>query len=49
MATVFAGLSFSLVPWCPVIKREIGRELFGVIRGNDISWQLGGRGLGIGM
>jgi Protein of unknown function (DUF3363) len=41
MATVFAGLSFSLVPWRPVIKREIGRELFGVIRGNDISWQLG--------
>jgi hypothetical protein len=23
------------------LKREIGRELFGVIRGNDISWQLG--------
>jgi hypothetical protein len=37
MATAFAGLSFSLVPWRPVIKREIGRELFGVIRGNDIS------------
>ena len=30
----------SLVPWRPVIEREVGREVFGVMRGNDIpgSW-----------
>jgi type IV secretory pathway VirD2 relaxase len=49
-AMIDDGLNFSLVPWRPVIEREIGREVFGVLRGNDISWQLGrARGLGIGM
>jgi hypothetical protein len=49
-AMIDDGLHFSLVPWRPVIEREIGREVFGVMRGNDISWQLGrARGLGIGM
>jgi hypothetical protein len=49
-AMIDDGLNFSLVPWRPVIEREIGREVFGVMRGNDISWQLGrARGLGIGM
>ena len=44
------GFNFSLVPWRPVIEREVGREVLGVMRGNDISWQLGcARALGIGM
>ena len=42
------GLGFSLVPWRPIIEKEIGREVIGVMRGGDVSWQLGRRlGLGI--
>jgi hypothetical protein len=37
------GLGFSLVPWCPVIEKEIGREVMGVARGTDVSWQFGRR------
>ena len=49
-AMIDDGFNFSLVPWRPVLEREVGREVFGVMRGNDISWQLGrARGLGIGM
>lgn len=40
-AMIDDGLSFSVVTSRPLIKREIGREVFGVLRGNDISWQLG--------
>jgi hypothetical protein len=47
-AMIDDGLGFSLVPWRPVIEMEIGREVIGVMRGTDISWQLGRkRGLGI--
>jgi hypothetical protein len=47
-AMIDDGLGFSLVPWRPVIEIEIGREVVGVIRGDDISWQFGRkRGLGI--
>jgi hypothetical protein len=42
------GLGFSLVPWRPVIEDEVGREIMGVMRGGDVSWQLG-RGRGCGM
>jgi hypothetical protein len=42
------GLNFSLVPWRPVIEKDFGREIVGVMRGGDVSWQLGRRlGLGI--
>jgi hypothetical protein len=42
------GLGFSLMPWWPIIEKEIGREVIGVMRGGDVSWQLGRRlGLGI--
>jgi hypothetical protein len=47
-AMIDDGLGFSLVPWRPVIEKEIGREVVGVMRGHDINWQLGRkRGLGI--
>ena len=47
-AMIDDGLGFSLVPWRPVIEKEIGREVLGVMRGDDISWQFGRkRGLGI--
>jgi len=47
-AMIDDGLGFSLVPWRPVIEKEIGREVVGVMHGDDISWQFGRkRGLGI--
>ena len=49
-AMIDDGLGFSLVPWRPVLEKEIGRQVMGVMRGGDISWQLGRAvGLGIGM
>ncbi len=49
-AMIDDGLGFSLVPWRPVIDKEIGRQVMGVMRGGDISWQLGrAMGLGIGL
>ena len=39
---------FTLVPWRPVIERELGKEVAGLVRGNDISWEFGRkRSLGI--
>ena len=41
---------FTLVPWRPVIERQLGREVAGLVRGNDISWEFGRkRSLGISM
>lgn len=40
---------FTLVPWRPVLERELGREVTGVMRGRTVSWSLGRRrGQGIG-
>jgi type IV secretory pathway VirD2 relaxase len=39
---------FVLVPWRPVIDKQLGKETTGVIRGNSVSWEFGRkRGLGI--
>ena len=35
------GISFSLVPWKPVIEQRLGQSLSAVIQGNSVSWQLG--------
>jgi hypothetical protein len=41
---------FTLVPWRPVIERQLGREVAGLVRGSDISWEFGRkRSLGISM
>ena len=41
---------FTLVPWRPIIERELGREVAGLVRGSDISWEFGRkRSLGISM
>ena len=32
---------FTLVPWRPVIDRQLGREVMGVVQGGSASWQLG--------
>jgi hypothetical protein len=49
-AMIDDGRGFSLVPWRPVLENEIGRQVTGVMRGGDISWQFGrARGLGVGL
>jgi type IV secretory pathway VirD2 relaxase len=49
-AMIDDGLGFSLVPWRPILEKEIGREVVGIARGDDVSWQLGRkRTLGIGL
>ncbi len=47
-AMVDDGKQFSLVPWRPVVERELGREVSGVVRGSGVSWDLG-RGHGLGL
>lgn len=32
---------FSLVPWRPVLERNLGREVSGIMRGDQISWTIG--------
>ena len=47
-AMIDNGLGFSLVPWRPVLENKIGREVIGMTRGEDISWQFSRAGtLGI--
>ncbi|WP_437437290.1 DUF3363 domain-containing protein [Shinella daejeonensis] len=47
-AVVEKSHEFTLVPWRPVIDRQLGREVMGVVQGGSISWQLGRqKGLGI--
>ncbi|WP_366942761.1 DUF3363 domain-containing protein [uncultured Paracoccus sp.] len=47
-AIVEKSHEFTLVPWRPVIDRQLGREVMGVVRGGSVSWQLGRqRGLGL--
>ena len=38
-AMIDSGLGFSLVPWRPVLENKIGREVMGMMRGEDISWE----------
>ena len=40
-AMVDGGLGFSPVPWRPVIEKEVGREVIGIMCGGEVSWQLG--------
>ncbi|HBO7027003.1 TPA: DUF3363 domain-containing protein, partial [Pseudomonas aeruginosa] len=38
----------TLVPWRPIIDRQLGREVAGIMQGGSVSWQLGRqRGLGL--
>ncbi|MEH3036037.1 MAG: DUF3363 domain-containing protein [Sphingomonas adhaesiva] len=47
-AVVEKSHEFTLVPWRPVINRQLGREVSGVVQGGSVSWQLGRqRALGI--
>ncbi|TIP12521.1 MAG: DUF3363 domain-containing protein [Mesorhizobium sp.] len=47
-AVVEKSHEFTLVPWRPVIDRQLGREVMGVVQGGSVSWQLG-RQLGLGL
>ena len=40
-AVVEKSHEFTLVPWRPLIDRQIGREAMGVVQGGSVSWQLG--------
>lgn len=47
-ALVEQSHEFTMVPWRPVIDRQLGREVSGVVQGGSVSWQLGRqRGLSI--
>lgn len=40
-AIVEKSHEFTLVPWRPVIDRQLGREVMGIVQGGSVSWQLG--------
>jgi len=33
------GMSFTLVPWQPVVERRVGRQVSAIVRGQSISWK----------
>jgi Protein of unknown function (DUF3363) len=41
LAIVEKSHEFTLVPWRPVIDRQLGREVSGIVQGGSVSWQLG--------
>ena len=43
VAVVEKSHEFTLVPWRPVIDRQLGREVMGVVQGGSVSWQFGRR------
>jgi len=49
-AIVDRGRDFTLVPWKPVLERQVGKEIGGIMRDDgNISWRIGrDRGLDIG-
>jgi hypothetical protein len=40
-ALVETGRHFVLVPWRPLIEKELGRRVTGLVRGDGVSWKLG--------
>ena len=48
-AVIAKSREFTLVPWRPVLEREVGKSVSGIMRTEGISWAIGRqRGLGIG-
>ena len=41
MAVIKNSREFTLVPWRPVLERQIGKEVSGIMRGRDVSWTFG--------
>jgi hypothetical protein len=40
-AIVEKSHEFTLVPWRPVIDRQLGKEVTGIVQGGSLSWQSG--------
>lgn len=40
-ALIETARDFTLVPWRPVLERELGREVGGIMRGRGVSWSFG--------
>jgi type IV secretory pathway VirD2 relaxase len=41
MAVIENSHEFTLVPWRPVLERQIGKEVAGIMRGREVSWSFG--------
>lgn len=41
MAVIQNSREFTLVPWRPVLERQIGKQVSGIMRGSDVSWTFG--------
>jgi type IV secretory pathway VirD2 relaxase len=41
LAVIENSREFTLVPWRPVLERQIGKEVSGIMRGRDVSWTFG--------
>jgi type IV secretory pathway VirD2 relaxase len=41
MAVIENSHEFTLVPWRPVLERQIGKEVSGIMRGRNVSWTFG--------
>lgn len=48
MVVVTKAREFTLVPWRPMLERQLGKSVAGVLQGDQISWSLGRRGRSIG-
>lgn len=40
-AIVQKSHEFTLVPWRPVIDRQLGKEVVGIVQGGSVSWKMG--------
>lgn len=47
-AIVEQSHEFTLLPWRPVIDRQLGKEVTGIVQGGSVSWRLG-RQRGVGL
>jgi len=41
MALIANSHEFTLVPWRPVLERQLGKQVAGMMRGAEISWRFG--------
>ena len=35
------SFEFTHIPWRPVIERQLGREVMGIVQGEAVAWRLG--------
>jgi hypothetical protein len=40
-ALIERSREFTLVPWRPVLERNLGKQVSGIMRGDNVSWKLG--------